>query len=213
MEFSAWMDFQIKLCCSLYLMDPIELNFSYGNVGQKSALGNDHNKEKITESKERGLRPLLRTISNCINQSIIWPINESFEFAFVGLDAVTRVEMIDINSKRVKTIMTVDELRAEDDLEPLPDGKGQVILDSTWLQHAQMMEGGGQGGGQGAEGGKPDAQAAPEEEPTEDDSMDYQKILAQYESDNEDDDESDETDSERKARTEKSQSRSWIMDL
>ena len=204
MEFPAWLDFQLKIACSLYQMDPVELNFSYGNMGQKNSLSGDNNKEKITESKERGLRPLLRSIASMMNQAIIWPMNESFEFAFVGLDAFTRSEMIDINTKRIKSFMMIDEVRAEDDLEPLPDGKGQVILDSTWLQNAQMLEGGGEqeeggleedGGGQGGE---------PEEEPEEQDDVDYEKVLAQY---------GDNNDEEEEEPVKKSRSRSWTMEL
>jgi phage portal protein BeeE len=211
MEFNAWMDFQIKLAAAMYLMDPVEMNFQYGNVGQKTTLGESNNKEKITESKERGLRPLLRTVEKAMNQSIIWPINEAFEFEFVGLDAYTRNDMIDVNMKRVKSTMTIDELRAEDDLEPLPDGKGQIILDPTWLQNAQGVDMGGEEGeglpgeeGSGEEGGDKD-----------EDNTDYEKLLAQYEAE-EDEEESErenESDSERKKRIEKSQPRSWTVTL
>lgn len=163
MEFSAWMDFLIKVACSVFLMDPAEVNFQYGNTGQKSAMGEANNREKIIESKERGLRPLLRFISQAMNRNIIWPMNENYEFAFVGLDAKTQDDVANLNMKRVKTIMTVDELRAEDDLEPMKDGLGEVILDPTWLQFAQakqMAEEGGEGEGgpggfgEGAEGGE-----------------------------------------------------------
>lgn len=151
MEFSAWMDFLIKVACSMYNMDPIEVNFQYGNVGQKSALKESNNKEKITESKERGLRPLLRFMAEALNQSVIWPLNENFELVFVGLDSATHDEVLDRNTKAVKTTRTIDELRAEDDLPPLKDGLGEVILDPTWLQFYQQKQGGG--GEEGGPGG------------------------------------------------------------
>jgi HK97 family phage portal protein len=134
MEFNAWMDFLIKVVCSMYQMDPIEVNFKYGNTGQKGGMNEANNKEKILESRERGLRPILRFIAQNINKHIIHPMNENFEFEFVGLDAKTKDEIADLNMKRVKTTMTIDELRAEDDLDPLPDGQGAVILDPTFLQ-------------------------------------------------------------------------------
>ena len=159
MEYGQWMDFLIKVTCSMFSMDPVEVNFIYGNAGQTSALGQQSNKEKIVESKERGLRPLLRFIETMINKHILWPINESFIFEFVGLDALTQDQLADLNQKRVKTSMTVDEIRAEDDLEPLPDGKGEVILDPTWLQFSQGIDnpeamGGGEFGedGEGEDG-------------------------------------------------------------
>lgn len=155
MEYNAWMDFLIKVACSMYSMDPVEVNFKYGNAGQKSGLQEASNKEKIIESKERGLRPLLRFISQQINRNIIWPMNENFEFTFVGLDAKTQDDVATLNQKRVKTMMTVDELRAEDDLPPLPDGKGEVILDPTWFQFSQSKD--------APEGGMPGAPGAPGE--------------------------------------------------
>ncbi len=140
MEFSAFMDFLIKTVCSMYQMDPIEVNFKYGNTGQKGGMGEANNKEKILESRERGLRPLLRFMAANINRHIVWPMNENFEFEFVGLDAKTKGEIADDNTKRVKTIMMVDELRAEEDLPPLPDGSGQVVLDPVWMQAMTMKQ-------------------------------------------------------------------------
>lgn len=164
MEYNAWIDFNIKVACGIYSIDPSEINFKYGNSGQKNVMNEASNKDKIIESKERGLRPMLRFLSDLINRFIIWPMNESFEFEFVGLDARTPEQISDLNQKLVKTVRTVDELRAEDDLEPLPDGKGEIILDPTWLQWAQSKEMAQQGGGEGEGGfpGAPGGGAAPE---------------------------------------------------
>lgn len=168
MEFSAWLDFLIKIACSMYSMNPVEVNFQYGNQGQKSALTEASNKEKLTESRERGLRPLLRFIAEIMNQYIVWPINEAFEFDFVGLDSNTKDQEADLNMKRVKTMVTIDELRAEDDMAPLPDGKGEMILDPTWLQYAQMKE------GQASEGESEDSEGG-------EDNTDFESLLAEYE--------------------------------
>jgi len=179
MEFNAWLDFLIKIACSMYQMDPVEVNFQDGNTGQKSAMGEQSNKEKITESRERGLRPILRFIEERINQFIIWPINENFEFDFVGLDAHTKDQVAELNSKRVKTMVTVDELRAEDDLPPLPDGKGELLLDPTWLQFAQMQQAQAEGG-EPEEGEEPAEGGEPEEDEADNDQVDFQSLLSQY---------------------------------
>jgi len=199
MEFNAWMDFLIKVACSMYQMDPLEVNFKYGNAGQKSGLQEASNKEKITESKERGLRPLLRFLERNINQSIIWPINENFEFDFVGLDALTRDEIANLNQKRVKTFLTVDELRAEDDLPPLPDGKGEVILDPTWLQYAQMKEGAMMGGEPQGEMGE----GEPEEEEGQGNKkqIDFAQLMAEME------------DEEEEEEEEAEKSMKWVINL
>lgn len=151
MEYNAWFDFLIKVACAMYRMDPVEVNFKYGNVGSKSTMSEDNNKDKITQSKERGLRPLLVWYADQINQHLIWPVNESMEFAFAGLDSLPKGEVAELNSKRVKTTTMIDELRAEDGQEPLPDGQGQVILDPAWMaarsaekqQEAMAAQGGG----------------------------------------------------------------------
>jgi len=180
MEFNAWIDFLIKIACSMYSMNPVEVNFQYGNVGQKQSLNEASNKEKITESRERGLRPLLRFLAEQFNQYIVWPINEAFEFDFVGLDAHTKDQMADLNQKRVKTMLTVDEIRAEDDLPPLPDGKGECLLDPTWMQFNQLKEGQAM---EGAPGGGEMGEGEPEEgEPGENnEDVDFERLLAEYE--------------------------------
>ena len=198
MEFNAWIDFLIKIACSMYSMNPIEVNFQYGNVGQKQSLQEANNKEKITESRERGLRPLLRFIAEKINQFIVWPINEAFEFDFVGLDAHTQEQVAELNMKRVKTVMTIDELRAEDDLPPLPDGKGEAILDPVWMQFNQLKEGqameaegGGFGGDMGE--GEPEEGEGDEEGGT----TDFEKLLARYEENEEDEEDQEKSLSKR----------------
>lgn len=140
MEYNAWMDFLIKVTCSVYSMDPVEVNFKYGNTGQKGAMQESSNKDKITESKERGLRPLLNHMAALINRNIIWPLNESFEFCFMGLDSQTKQEAATLQTTQVKAYRTVDEIRAEEDLPPLPDGKGECILDPTWLQFSSSKD-------------------------------------------------------------------------
>lgn len=213
MEFTAWMDFQIKVACAMFCIDPVEVNFKYGNVGQKTGLHESNNKEKITESKERGLRPLLRTVATNINKYILWPINEAFEFAFVGLDAETKDQLLDMNQKRVKTYMTVDELRAEEDMEPLPDGKGEVILDPTYLQFAQMKEGGGGEMGEGGASGEGGEEEQPEEQGGEQDNTDYERMLRQYENENEQEANEEEQSNAERERAEKSLVKSWVVNL
>jgi hypothetical protein len=204
MEFNAWMDFLLKVSCAMYAMDPTEINFKYGNVGQKSGLQEAANREKITESKERGLRPLLRFIANCINQHILWPINENFEFSFVGLDAQTKDDVANLNQKRVKTLMTVDELRAEDDKPPLPDGKGEVLLDPTWLQWAQIKEGATQAGEQTDDMGEGEADENNKNAETseaEGKEVDFRELLGDMESDN------------NAEKSEKSLNKKWVINL
>ena len=136
MEFSAWMDWLIKVTCAVCQFDPAELNFNYGNSGQQSQMYSTPVDTKLKQSKDRGLRPLLDDISQWLNVYLIWRLDPRYKLVFVGLDARNADQAVDLGKKKVTYLMTVDELRAEDDKPPLPDGKGECILDPTWLQFA-----------------------------------------------------------------------------
>ena len=133
MEFSAWMDFLIKIACSVYGMDPIEVNFKYGGSGQK-AMFEAANKVKIVESKAKGLQPLLKFVARIFNENIIWPNTEDFALEFTGLSPMTPKELADLETMKVRTYMTVDEIRASHDLPPMPEGLGAIINDPNWME-------------------------------------------------------------------------------
>ena len=138
MEFSAWFDFLIKVASGMFGMDPMEINFKYGDSGGAKSMFESGNKQKLAQSKDKGLKPYLRFIANRINSYLIRPMDEDFEFAFVGLDAQSPQELADLNNKMVTTYKTVDEVRAEEDLPPLADGAGDVILNPVWMQNKTM---------------------------------------------------------------------------
>ena len=156
MEFSAWMDWLTKMTCAVYGIDPVEINFIFGNTGQSQSLGQSRpNADELTESKDKGLRPLTDFITDSINQHIVWEAAPELEFTFAGLDAKAEGKERERRTTEVKSYRTVDEIRAEMDLDPLPDDLGAAILDPTWLQFAnnkQMMEQQAQGGQPGAPG-------------------------------------------------------------
>lgn len=162
MEFSAWMDWLTKMTCAVYGIDPVEINFIFGNTGQSASLGQARpNADELTESKDKGLRPLTDFITDSINQHIVWEAAPELEFTFAGLDAKAEGKERERRTTEVKSYRTVDEIRAEMDLDPLPDDLGAAILDPTWLQFAnnkQMME------QQQAQGGQPGAPGAAGEE-------------------------------------------------
>jgi hypothetical protein len=139
MEFSAWMDFLIKVVSSVYVMDPVEINFKYGTSATRSMFEGAQ-RAKSQESRERGLKPLLRAIGREIDRSVVWPINPDFTVEFLGLESQTPKELADLMTQRVRTIYTIDEVRAENDMDPLPDGLGGIILDANWLNNKSQVE-------------------------------------------------------------------------
>lgn len=186
MEYGAWMDWLTKLSCAVFGIDPVEINFIFGNTGQKSGLNNSRpNQEEVTESKDKGLTPLMEFIEDQINRHLIWDLNPDFEFAFTGLNAKEEKEQRDGWIQEGKSYKMVDEVRAELDMAPLPDGKGQVILDSVWLQNAQAAAQGGPGEEQPGEGSD-EAQKPLDEIPGDEEDAEGQGMAAQADEGDED---------------------------
>lgn len=132
MEFNSYIDFLIKIVCGMYLTDPIEIGFKYGAGGSGKSMFESANRAKSQESRERGLRPILRGIAREIDRNIIHPIAPEFSIDFVGLESQTPKELADLTTQRARTIYTINELRAENDLEPLGE-LGDIILDANWM--------------------------------------------------------------------------------
>lgn len=138
MEFSAWMDFLIKILAGVYQMDPVELGFKYGNTGEGKSMFESGNKQKLVDSKDKGLKPLLHFLENEFTRYIISAISEDFVFEFVGLERETKKELAELNQIRVKSSHTLNEIRKEQDLDPVEEG--DIILDPTYVQHLNNLE-------------------------------------------------------------------------
>lgn len=172
MEYSAWMDFLIKLSAAMLQMDPTEIGFKYGQEGGERSMFESSNEQKVTQSKDKGLKPILIRYQNTLNQMIVQPIDPDFEMSFMGLDSLTPKEQADLDKVRGETFLTVDEIRREEGKRPLPDGEGAVILNATWMQYKQAKDaaamgpgpdgappGGAPGGDAGAGGGGGDLES------------------------------------------------------
>lgn len=164
MEYAQWMDWLTKLICALYGVDPIEINFIFGTSGGSKMFDRRPNQAEVTESKDKGLKPLAEFFEEQINQYLIWEMNADFEFSFTGLDAKAEAKEREGILAEVKAIRTINEARALRDEEPLPGDLGDVILDPTFLQWMQMKQGvGPDGAPEGGDidfGGEPENDAA-----------------------------------------------------
>jgi hypothetical protein len=149
MEFASWMDWLLKVTCGVMQIAPEEIGFQFGNGGQTSALSEGNQEDKLKYSKDKGLVPLAKHIAAQINQKILWRLDDRFSLEFAGINARTAEQLIELQKKEGETLKTVDELRKERGMEPLPGGKGEVILNANYIQflNAQAM-GGGEGEGE-----------------------------------------------------------------
>ena len=183
MEYSQWTSWLLRTVCSVYQISPSALGgqWTYGNEGQTNSLSSASPAQRVTHSDELGLRPPLRALENWLNRGIMRRLDPEYELAFVGFDAKNESDQLDLDTKKVRAFMTINEVRARYDLEALDTDVGGMILDPTFINTAWQMsmdeggeeggepEGGGGGGGGGfdldsllGELDKPDEEA-PEE--------------------------------------------------
>lgn len=149
MEYSAWMDFLIKVGCARFQIAPEEVNFSYGNTGQTQAMGQTSIEEKLKASRDLGLRPLVTWFFEQLNRHFLWKLDPDYEVVPIGLDETGIEAETTLLKDQTMVYLTVDEAREQVGLEPMPNEKGEVILNPTWLQYAQGLDAAEQGDGMG----------------------------------------------------------------
>lgn len=162
MEFDMWLSYLINISCAVYQIDPTEVNFPNrgGSTGSGGGgLGDGGIEDRLKNSKDKGLRPLLRFIESTINRHIIRRFSPDYTFNFVGLDRQSESEKMAALDKQIRTYRTVNEIRKEHDLDPIKGG--EIILDATYMQYlmqqqqAEQMEQQQAMGGMGMEGTDP----------------------------------------------------------
>lgn len=141
MEYSKWIDFLVKIVCSCFHMDPTELGFTMatpGSFNSGSAQG-----ERVSTSKERGLRPSVRFMENILNSRIVHLLDEDFEVSLEGFDSATEAIKQEHYNKAVRSYMTVNEVRTLEMLEAFQeDAANNGPIDGVYqsaVQNAKQM--------------------------------------------------------------------------
>lgn len=130
MEYAALFEFLVKQACGVYQIDPSEINWSIGQAG--TSINYDSNSQvKQMASRERGLKPLLTFLANTINVSLLHKIDPKYRLEFRGFD-MDRNEETKIIAQEVSTYRTLNEVRADKNLDPL-DG-GDIVLNPIFAQ-------------------------------------------------------------------------------
>lgn len=145
MEYSQWVNYLINIVCAVYQIDPAEVNFSNnGGAAAQSSVFETSQEQKLKNSKDKGLKPLLRFIESILNKYVVSKFSQDYVFAFTGLDEKSEDEKAELDSKHVKTWKTVNEIRKEHGEKPLE--YGDIILDPSYLNYIQQKEMAAQGG-------------------------------------------------------------------
>ena len=124
----------------MYTIDPAEVGFPMsGKSDGNNGLGGDGGtKEKLKYSKDKGLKPLLKSFQMWLNKYIVWPLEPEFELRFVGIDDNDdQATELDQDIKKVGAFVTVNETRAKHNLEPL---EGMDIILNPIASQATMMK-------------------------------------------------------------------------
>ena len=116
MMFAKWMTFLTSLACAIFGMDPGEINFE-SFAASKSSLSGSDTEEKLTSSRDSGLHPDMAHFEAEQTDFVVAEFNTDLCFRWVGL----RQEDEKWNQEATKLASTVNELRAQQGLEPWPD--------------------------------------------------------------------------------------------
>lgn len=131
--FEGWMRYLIKMICAIYQIDPQEIGIGFKEEGGSGGgMSGNNTQEKLDHSKNKGLYPLLRHIENFINENILKPFDNRFVIKFTGITAETRDDSVKRQDLERKFKKTLNEIRMEDGLPPLPGGD-ELILGPEYM--------------------------------------------------------------------------------
>lgn len=163
MHFAKWMTFLTSIICAIYGMSPSEINSDSFSGGGTSSLSGDDTAERLADSKDKGLRPLLSYFENLFTDYVTCDFSDKYVFRWTGLDETDA----SLKEQRSRLILTVNEMRAQDGHDqmegPLGDAPLNPSLIGPWqaiMQQEQQQDEPQDFGGKGQQG----AEAKPGEE-------------------------------------------------
>jgi hypothetical protein len=149
MMFGKWMTFLTSIACAIYSISPDEINFESFRTTAGGLNGND-TEEKLAHSSDKGLRPLLSYCEDTFSDFIVADFSDKYVFRFTGLDEEDEKQKFE----RQKLVLTVNEMRAQDGLEPITEDWGDAPLNPSLLSawQAEHQQGQEDFGNPGADG-------------------------------------------------------------
>lgn len=160
MGYQQWLEYLIKVTCAVYLMDPAEINFDMRAGVKNKPMFMTTNESQQKLSQDRGLRPLLRHVQKHVN-TVVKRIDPDYLFEYVGIDAKSEEEAIELRLKELNSYKTLNEIRELEQLPPVPHG--DIVPNPTYIgylnqqqlmqQQQAMMGGGAQGDDNGGQNG------------------------------------------------------------
>ena len=148
--FAKWMTFLTSIICAIYGIAPDEINFESFTAGTSSLSGSD-TEEKLINSKDKGLRPLLSHFEDLFSDYIVSEFSDKYVFRWSGLDEKDEQQVWD----EEKTLLTVNEARKARNWDEIKEDWANAPLNQTlmlaWMagkqQEAMAQQGMPQPGG------------------------------------------------------------------
>jgi hypothetical protein len=137
MEYQKYMEFTGALTCSIMGADSAEIGL---RLNQAQQVLSENQDAKQLFSKNRGTREMLNGFSFIANEFLRisgFSFAKDWLFKFNGLNIGDKSFEADLRKKDIETIKTIDEVRAEIDLPPLPNDEGKIILNTIYMQNKQ----------------------------------------------------------------------------
>lgn len=103
MQFGNWQEYLIKVICAVYKISPEEIGFASGAGAGSNMFEGSNTEARLKYSRDKGLRPLLKSIQFWINKYIVNPCNEEFEFVFAGMDSDGKKDELDFDIKMAES--------------------------------------------------------------------------------------------------------------
>lgn len=137
MGYQMWVDYLCKLTTAIYRIDPSEINFDLRGGAGAAPVFMSTNEAQQKASKDRGLQPLLNFVEDALNRHVVWKVDPEFEVAFVGLDAKTEEQALQLRQQQSSTTYKLNEVRALDGLPPVE--YGDVVMNPTYIGYRMQM--------------------------------------------------------------------------
>jgi hypothetical protein len=139
MYFSKWMTFLASIICAVYGIAPDEINFESFSSG-KSALSGSDTAERLADSKDKGLRPLLSYFENLFTDYVLGDFGDKYVFRWTGVDEVDQEKRHELK----KAILSINEIRAQEGYEKSDavwgDAPANPSLVGAWMNDMQQQQ-------------------------------------------------------------------------
>lgn len=161
--FAKWMELLTSIICAIYGMSPDEINFSTFNSGASPLSGSD-TEEKLINSKDKGLRPLLSHFEDLFSDYVVSEFGDKYVFRWTGLDETTP-EQAWIEEQALSTVNEARKARGQDEVDWGECPLNQVTMGAYMQSQAPAPEADDYGNPDAPDGGRPGAAPGATDQP------------------------------------------------